>query len=43
MDDWNDPDTWKGLFLVIIIVGFFVLSYYLGWFENGYYTYGEGN
>lgn len=38
-NDWSDPDTWKGLGIVIFIVSLFTLSYYMGWFDNSYYYY----
>tara|TARA_B100001093_G_scaffold117878_2_gene110342 strand:+ start:1818 stop:1991 length:174 start_codon:yes stop_codon:yes gene_type:complete len=37
--DWSDSDTWKGLAIVIIFCGIFVLSYYMGWFDNPYYNW----
>ena len=38
-NDWSDPDTWKGLGIVIFIISLFTLSYYMGWFDNSYYYY----
>ena len=37
--DWSDPDTWKGLGIVIFIVSLFTLSYYMGWMDSSYYYY----
>jgi hypothetical protein len=37
-NDWSDPDTWKGLGIVILIIAIFGLVYYMGWFDNSYYN-----
>ena len=34
--DWSDSDTWKGLAIVVILVGVFILSHYMGWLDSPY-------
>ena len=38
-NDWSDPDTWKGLGIVILIIGVFGLIHYMGWMDSSYYYY----
>ena len=37
--DWSDPDTWKGLAIVLVIIGSFLAVYFMGWIDDDYYTY----
>ena len=36
--DWSDPDTWKGLAIVLVLVGSFVTAHLMGWTNNTYYS-----
>ena len=37
--DWSDPDTWKGLAVVLVIVGSFLTAHLMGWIKGDYYNY----
>ena len=36
--DFSDPDTWKGLAIVIVLVGSFLTAHLMGWTNNTYYN-----
>jgi len=36
--DFSDPDTWKGLAVVIVLVGSFLTAHLMGWTNNTYYS-----